>query len=65
VSSVAATNNTVMGMMVQLNPPGFTVAPASSDSISQPENKETVWAARENPKPTDRIKVTRDDGPKS
>jgi len=65
VSSVAAMDNTVMGMMVQLNPPGFTVAPASGDSISQPEDKETVWAARENPKPTDRIKVTRDDGPKS
>lgn len=65
VSSVAATNNTVMGTMVQLNPPGFMVPPASSDSISQPENKETVWAARDNPKPTDRIKVTRDDGPKS
>lgn len=65
VSSVAKMNNTVMGMMVQLNPPGFAVGPASGGSIAQPDNKDTVWAARENPKATERIKVTRDDGPKS
>lgn len=65
VSSVAKAQNTVTGAMVQLNPPGFMVGPASSGSLVTPENKDTVWAARENPKPTDRIKVTRDDGPKS
>lgn len=65
VSSVAKAQNTVMGMMVQLNPPGFMVPPASSGSLDLPETKDSVWNARENPKATERIKVTRDDGPKS
>ena len=65
VSSVAKSQNVVMGLMVQLNPPGFVVPPASGGTLKQPEDKDTTWSERENPKPTDRVKVTRDDGPES
>ena len=65
VSSVAKSQNAVVGMMVQLNPPGFVVPPASGGTLKQPEDKDTTWNGRENPKPTDRMKVTRDDGPES
>ncbi|MBK5188236.1 MAG: hypothetical protein JJD97_08310, partial [Gemmatimonadaceae bacterium] len=65
INSVAKAQNTVAGMMVQLNPPGFAVGPPSDGAFPDTEIIETSWAARENPKPTDPYKVTRDDGPKS
>jgi uncharacterized protein involved in type VI secretion and phage assembly len=65
ISSVAKTQNVVSGLMVQLNPPGFVVPPAQESSILEPEKKDSSWGGRENPKPTERVKVTRDDGPAS
>ena len=65
VSSVAKAQNVVSGAMVQLNPPGFVVPPAQGSTFLQPEKKDTSWSGRENPKPTERVKVTRDDGPAS
>jgi type VI secretion system secreted protein VgrG len=65
VSSVAKTQNVVSGLMVQLNPPGFIVPPAQGSTFLKPEDKDTSWSGRANPKPTERVKVTRDDGPKS
>ena len=65
ISSVAKAQNVVSGAMVQLNPPGFMVPPAQGSTFLKPEDKDTSWSGRENPKPTERVKVTRDDGPKS
>jgi uncharacterized protein involved in type VI secretion and phage assembly len=65
IASVAKTQNVVQGAMVQLNPPGFVVPPAQGSAFLEPEKKDSAWGGRENPKPTERVKVTRDDGPKS
>jgi type VI secretion system secreted protein VgrG len=65
ISSAAKAQNTVAGMMVQLNPPGFVVPPPSGASFPNTPMIETSWGGRENPKPTERVKVTRDDGPAS
>jgi type VI secretion system secreted protein VgrG len=65
VSSVAKVQNVVSGLMVQLNPPGFVVPPAQGSSILQPAKKDSSWGGRANPKPTELIKVSREDGPTS
>jgi type VI secretion system secreted protein VgrG len=65
ISSAAKAQNTVAGMMVQLNPPGFVVPPPSGASFPDTEIISTSWGGRDNPKPTERMKVTRDDGPAS
>jgi uncharacterized protein involved in type VI secretion and phage assembly len=65
INSVAKAQNTVAGMMVQLNPPGFVVGPPTGGQSQAIEIKESSWGGRDNPKPTERMKVTRDDGPKS
>ena len=65
ISSAAKAQNTVAGMMVQLNPPGFVVPPPNGASFPNTPIIESSWGGRENPKPTERMKVTRDDGPSS
>jgi type VI secretion system secreted protein VgrG len=65
IASVAKTQNVVQGAMVQLNPPGFMVPPPQASAFLEPEKKDSSWGGRDNPKPTERVKVTRDDGPQS
>ena len=67
IMSVAKTDNIVVGLMVQLNPPGFRL-PLSTllpNILKHADNRIASWGGRDNPKPTERVKVTRDDGPKS
>jgi type VI secretion system secreted protein VgrG len=61
VSAVAKAMNTVVGMTVQLNPPGFAAPPTQGGIFVEPESKDSVATGRENPKPTDIFKVSREE----
>jgi type VI secretion system secreted protein VgrG len=61
VSSVAKAMNTVAGMTVQLNPPGFSAPPTDGGIFVVPEARDGVETGRANPKPTQPFKVSRED----
>lgn len=61
VSAVAKAMNTVMGMTVQLNPPGFMAPPTQGGIFVEPEPKDGIATGRDNPKPTEIFKVTREE----
>jgi len=61
VSAVATAMNTVMGSIVQLNPPGFMAPPTQGSIFVEPEPKDGIATGRDNPKPTEIFKVTREE----
>jgi type VI secretion system secreted protein VgrG len=61
VSSVAKGVNAVVGLTVQLNPPGFAAPPTQGGIFVVPEEREAVATGRANPKPTEPFKVSREE----
>lgn len=60
VSSIAKTVNAVVGLTVQLNPPGLMLPPTQGGIFVEPQERSGAANARENPKPTDIFKVSRE-----
>jgi hypothetical protein len=50
-----------MGLTVQLNPPGFVQPPTQGRVFIEPETRDGVETGRDNPKPTEKFKVTREE----
>ena len=61
VVSIAKAQNVVMGLFVQLNPPGLAMPPTQGGILVEPEPKDGIATGRENPKPTDIFKVSREE----
>jgi type VI secretion system secreted protein VgrG len=61
VVSIATAQNVVQGQFVLLNPPGLVMPPTQGGIFVEPEPKDGIATGRENPKPTDIFRVTREE----
>lgn len=61
VVTLGSVQNVVSGKLTNINPPGFVMPPTQGGIFVEPEAKDGVANARENPKPTQEFKVSREE----
>ncbi|MDQ2930618.1 MAG: phage baseplate assembly protein V [Gemmatimonadota bacterium] len=61
VVTLGSVQNVVSGGLTNINPPGFAMPPTQGSIFVEPETRDGVANARENPKPTQDFKVSREE----